>query len=965
MPPTLLVLALLSLAACRTEPEKTDDTGLTPTDVDGDGYDSLTDCDDADAGVHPDATEACNGIDDDCDGEVDEGAQAPWYADADADGYGDLGNTIAACEAPSGYVADATDCDDTDAAIFPGAAEVCDGIDQDCDGEVDEGVTSTWYSDADGDGWGDTATAAHACEPASGQVAIDGDCDDGDPAFHPGATEDDCTDPNDYNCDGSVGYADTDVDGWAACTDCDDGDAAINPDATELCNGLDDDCDGSVDEDDAADAPTWHADADADGYGDAATTAAACSQPTGYVADATDCDDTSAAINPAATELCNGLDDDCDALTDDDDPDVADQPSWYADADADGYGDAATAAAACTQPSGYVPDATDCDDATAAINPAATELCNGVDDDCDGTVDEDAASDAPTWYADTDGDSYGDAASTTAACSQPSGYVSDATDCDDTAGVINPAATELCDGLDNDCDGIVDEPSAADAPTWYLDVDSDGYGDASATTAACTQPTGYVSDATDCDDGDPAVNPGAAESCNGTDDDCDGVMDEDDAVDTLTWYADGDADTFGDAASTTAACAQPAGYVADDTDCDDGVAAINPAATEVCDGLDDDCDGLVDDDDPGVTGAPAWYADADRDSYGDAAAGAQACTAPSGHVSDATDCDDADPAINPGATEICNGLDDDCDGTVDGPGAADAITWYMDADGDGYGDASSPVVDCSEPSGAVNNDDDCDDTDPAAYPGALETLDGDDDDCDGDVDEAIVATVFASQCLDQDGHATLTAAESTQAESDRVEDYLADMGFGMDRYDEVAGAGTGAALEDYELVLWANCGWSWISGNQTSVDELLDARDLGIPTFVWGDDIGWICSNVSGEEELTLMEGCYANGTAATVTMTGASHVAYNGPYGIPVDFAYAQDMDQVISWGGATVLAYSSAYGSGSPVWSVYEDSTNGSRAASLEPSIFMSNHAQVTAAAEVELEIVFKNSVCWLLDL
>ena len=146
---------------------------------------------------------------------------------------------------------------------------------------------------------------------------------------------------------------------------------------------------------------------------------------------------------------------------------------------------------------------------------------------------------------------------------------------------------------------------------------------------------------------------------------------------------------------------------------------------------------------------------------------------------------------------------------------------------------------------------------------------------------------------------------------------------------------------------------------------MLDARDLGLPTFAFGDDLGWSCSNVSGEEELTLVTSCSGNGTYGTVTMSGSSHAAYSGSYGTPANFYYDQDMDQVSPWTGVTTLAYSSAYGSGNPVWTAYEDSGNGSRAIALETSIYMNNHAQVSAAAETELEIIFKNSVEWLLDL
>ena len=109
-------------------------------DADGDGYTSDVDCNDADAAINPGATEICNGMDDNCNGDIDEGAGATWYADADGDTYGDAASTTVACDMPEGYVADATDCNDADAAVNPGATEVCNGIDDNCDGNIDEGI---------------------------------------------------------------------------------------------------------------------------------------------------------------------------------------------------------------------------------------------------------------------------------------------------------------------------------------------------------------------------------------------------------------------------------------------------------------------------------------------------------------------------------------------------------------------------------------------------------------------------------------------------------------------------------------------------------------------------------------------------------------------------------------------------------------------------------------------------------
>ena len=672
-----------------------------PVDADGDGYDTTTDCDDADAAIHPDATEVCDGVDNDCDGTVDSGTadEPTWYADDDGDGYGDAALSLSACDAPSGYVADDTDCDDADATVNPGAEEVCDTVDNNCDGSVDN---TAWYADSDGDGYGDAATLVTDCAAPSGYVAD--------------------------------------------ATDCNDTDGAVNPAADEYCNGADDDCDGEVD-DDAVDVATWYADADSDGYGDAATSILSCDAPTGYLADATDCDDTVASVNPAAAETCNDVDDDCDGSVDEG---AADPSTWYADADGDGYGTTNYTTTACDQPAGYVADSTDCDDINEAVNPGAIEVCNDIDDDCDGVIDSDAT-DMSNWYADADADGYGTTNYATTACDQPAGYVADATDCDDTAALVNPVATELCDEIDNDCDGVVDPNSSADASTWYEDIDGDGFGDPAATTTACMVPSGYSGDNTDCDDADPAVNPDATEVCDGLDNDCDGVTDPADSADATSWYADADSDGYGDEATAQTACDAPVGYVADSADCDDALATVNPAATEVCNGIDDNCDGVTDTD---AVDLATWYADADSDSYGNASVSTSACDAPTGYVADASDCDDTSAAVNPAATEVCNDIDDDCDGEID-VGAVDMSTWYADADSDSYGNAAVSTDACDMPPGYVADDTDCDDTDASVNPGAAEvSYNGIDDNCDGYQDN-MVAEDESSWTIDgtTSGHA--------------------------------------------------------------------------------------------------------------------------------------------------------------------------------------------------------------------
>ena len=481
---------------------------------------------------------------------------------------------------------DETDCDDLDDAVHPDAEEVCDGIDNDCDGSVDVSATdaSPWYLDADGDGHGTEEDTAEACEQPTGYVARSGDCDDENARYHPGAVEEDCADPEDYNCDGSVGYEDADEDGFAACEDCDDGRDDVYDGADEVCDEADNDCDGSVDED-AVDAEDWYLDADGDGYGTDRYTLAACEQPEGYVDNAEDCDDLHAASLPGGSEVCDGHDNDCDGSTDED---ASDAPTWFYDSDGDGFGNEDSPLAACEVPSGYVDDDNDCDDGDADVNPAATETCNEVDDDCDGDTDEDAV-DAETWYADLDGDGYGGSRFSTDACEAPGGYTSSSSDCDDLDDTAYPGGTEVCDGADNDCDGDTDE-DATDEETWYADSDGDGYGDSSTTTTACDEPSGYTDDDNDCDDGDADVNPAATETCNEVDDDCDGDTDEG-AAGGDTWYADADADGYGDASTSVEACDQPSGYVDNSDDCDDDEELAWTGATEEVDGVDNDCDG--------------------------------------------------------------------------------------------------------------------------------------------------------------------------------------------------------------------------------------------------------------------------------------------------------------------------------------------------------------------------------------
>jgi hypothetical protein len=500
---TIGALPILVGVGCTDGGKSATDSGSPPVDSDGDGFDAEDDCDDGDASIHPDAEEVCDEIDNDCDGVVDDSVTTDFYQDGDGDGFGDPAAVLAACAIPDGYAVAGDDCDDTSDETHPGAPERCDEADNDCDGVVDEDLAEIWYADNDADGFGDPADALDTCDPPTGYVANGDDCDDTADAAFPGGDE--------------------------------------------ICDNLDNDCDGFTDEDDALDALTWFADVDGDGYGDATSSTTACTVPSGFVDDDQDCDDGNFDVRPDAQEVCDTVDNDCDALIDDldDSVDTATGSAWYDDTDADGYGDAAAVTWACVSPSGTVADATDCDDTAVAVHPTATETCNSVDDDCDGLVDDaDSGVDLSTgtsFYADTDADGYGDAAAATVACDTPSGHVSDATDCDDAAASVHPGATEVCNSVDDDCDGLVDDADSgvdmSTGSTYYADVDVDGFGDPAVSEVACDMPSGHVSDATDCDDGDGAIYPGAADAWyDGTDSDCGGDDDYDADADGYQSY---------------------------------------------------------------------------------------------------------------------------------------------------------------------------------------------------------------------------------------------------------------------------------------------------------------------------------------------------------------------------------------------------------------------------------------------
>ena len=425
-------------------------------------------------------------------------------------------------------------------------------------------------------------------QPDFVDYTYDGDCGNDDLHLAHGSDLIDAGDPSITDVDGTTSdigayggpdapIEDHDGDGYDNTVDCDDTDASTYPGAPETCDGNDNDCDGSADEGLGTD---WYADSDGDSYGDPGTTVEDCAQPSGYVSNDHDCDDSEATVYPFAPEYCDGLNNDCDAFTDEN---AVDASWWWADVDGDGFGDASDETGACDRPTGYVDNDDDCDDTNSSAHPGAAEIWyDGVDEACDGGSDYDQDGDG------YDSDTYG------------------GDDCDDTDADVHPGANDAWyDGVDSDCAGNSDYDKDGDGH------DSDNHG------------------GDDCKDGNPSIHPGALEVCdNLKDDDCDGAVDEGN-----TWFYDKDGDGYGDATKTVDACDVPDGFVDNGDDCEDCDASINPGQDEAWyDGVDQDCDGNDDDQD------------------GD------------GFVV-TEDCDDVDPAIHPDALDdSADGIDQNCNG---------------------------------------------------------------------------------------------------------------------------------------------------------------------------------------------------------------------------------------------------------------------------------------------------------------
>jgi hypothetical protein len=424
----------------------------TSTDADADEQSTCAgDCNDANAAVYRGAPEVCDGIDNQCPGDsgwaqTDEGVQITFYRDADEDGFGVASDTALACSAPPGYVATAGDCNDANLAVHPGAPEVCNAVDDDCDGPIDENLGQTTC------GIGACQRSFDNCVGGAPQTCIPGDpvaelCDgldnDCDGAMDDGLgqttcgigtcerTVDNCTgglpqtcipgDPVAEQCDGLDNDCDGAMDDGLGQTTCGIGECERTVDnctvglpqtcipgdpVAELCDGLDDDCDGAVD----------------DGLGQTTCGIGTCERT---VDNCTGGLPQTCVPGEPVAELCDGLDNDCDGAMD------------------DGLGQTTCGIGECERTVdncvGGVPQ-------TCIPGDPVAELCDGLDNDCDGAL--------PESELDADSD----------------GYRPCAGDCDDGNASTHPGGYEECDSVDSNCDGSYTDASCDDADTCTIET---------------------------------------------------------------------------------------------------------------------------------------------------------------------------------------------------------------------------------------------------------------------------------------------------------------------------------------------------------------------------------------------------------------------------------------------------------------------------------------------------------------
>jgi hypothetical protein len=530
------------------------------------------------------------------------GLGTAWYADVDGDGYGNAAVSVVACTAPADHVANDDDCNDNTNTI---------------------GVAQTWYADTDGDGYGNPAVSVVACTAPASHVLDNTDCNDANVLAHPGGTEipdngidDDCVGGDLNTLGAQLGqYTFTG-------NDCSTASIFVSVDA-QPANAV---------------------------FGDYGTAGTDCTMGSGYF-NRSNWNMTST-IDLAEYNEFTVKPDNCYEL------ELtklkflhrfsnsAGTPFVHIRSSIDNFATDIYAVQITTLGTNLT-DSVMLSPDFASITDSVTFRFYVVGIASAGaTYRNDNVSvygfinalTPQNWYADADGDGFGDPAASVSTCVQPADYVSDNTDCNDN----NPA----------------EHPGAV----WFQDLDNDNFGNPAVSLTQCTQPAGYITNNTDCNDNNNTV------------------------LGSVIYFADTDNDGFGDASNTTAACTPPAGYVTNDDDCDDTDNTIGLPTNQYFQDLDNDGFGSntvvtactqpvgyvsnnwdCDDNDNTVGMATTeYFADTDSDGFGDASSSIIACEQLIGFVLDSTDCNDNNASIYPGATDVFgNTTDENCDG-IDG-----------------------------------------------------------------------------------------------------------------------------------------------------------------------------------------------------------------------------------------------------------------------------------------------------------
>ncbi len=602
--------------------------------------------------------ETCNGQDDDCDGETDEDvpqpSSGPECLHAGVCAYGVPyqcagGQWVCHYAAVPGYSKEDLACSDC--------------LDNDCDGQTDEDecadcceVPPACDPDWDEDGVPNSMDNC-AMVPNPNQENKDGDAQ-GD-ACDADDDEDGVPDASD-NCPfiGNPGQDNTDGDATGDACDCDvDGDGAANPNPGCPGCGPCDNCPSAANPD--------QKDTDQDGVGDA------CDPDDDNDGVGDGLDNCPTVVNPGQEDLDqDGLGDACDGDRDGDgvlngaDNCPGTPNAGQEDANHNGVGDA------CENDWDGDGIWNEDDNCPWDYNPKQEDQdLDGIGDVCDADRDGDGVANgvdncpatANPLQEDQDGDGLGDV------CDPDRDGDGDpnASDCGADDPVVHHGGQEVCNGADDNCNGLVDEAGALGCQTFYEDQDQDGYGTFTFQCRCAAESPFTATVPGDCDDQSAAVSPGGQEVCgNGRDDNCDGVTDSgDNALGCVSYYMDGDGDGWGLPYARCLCGAQAPFSAAQPGDCNDGVDSIHPGAGEVCNQADDDCNGTLDDE--GAAGCVSFWYDGDHDGFG-VGEPRCLCNAQGFHTAaTAGDCDDTKYAVNPGAEEVCNGVDEDCDGVVD------------------------------------------------------------------------------------------------------------------------------------------------------------------------------------------------------------------------------------------------------------------------------------------------------------